>query len=84
MFDNFSIPVCNINVLGQQLRDLETKTWKENVCDKPKLRLHKEFKQDKDRERYLELNMYRKERSVLAQFHLGIHIPANRGGSRSI
>ncbi len=51
---------------------METKTWKENVCNKPKLRLYKEFKRDKGRERYLELNMYKKERSVLAQFLLGI------------
>ncbi len=45
---------------------------KENVGNKPKLRLYKEFKQDKDRERYLGLNMNRKDRSVLAQFRLGI------------
>ena len=61
MCDNFLI--CNIHVLEQQLRDLETKICKENVGNKPKLRLCKE--QDKDRERSLELNIYRKERSVL-------------------
>ncbi len=69
MYDNFLI--YNINVLEQQLRDLETKTWKENDGNKPKLRLYKEFKRDKDREKYLELNMYGKERSVLEQFLLG-------------
>ncbi len=37
-----------------------------NVGNKPKLRLYKECKQHKDRERYLELNMYRKERFVSA------------------
>ncbi len=37
-----------------QIRDLETKTWKENVGNKPKLRLYEEFKRDKDREKCLE------------------------------
>ncbi len=51
---------------------METKIWKENVGNKPKLRLYNEFKRDKDREGYLELNMHRKERSILALFRLGI------------
>ncbi len=36
-YDNFLI--CNINVLEQQLGDLETKTWKDNVGNYPQIKV---------------------------------------------
>ncbi len=61
---------CNTNVVEQQIRDLEARTWGKKFGDKSKLKLCKEFRNNKNHEIWLGLNMYRTERSILAQWKL--------------
>jgi hypothetical protein len=64
--------LCDIDTIKQYfIVDMKRK-WVENVRNKPKLRLYRQIQTDMREERYLRLNLSRKERSHIAQLRAGI------------
>ena len=64
--------VINIKDIKVKLYQIAEKEWKEEVEQKPKLRLYKTFKDNFMPESYLQNNFPRYKRSLLAQFRTGV------------
>ena len=64
--------VINIKDVKVKLYQRAEKEWKEEVEQKPKLRLYKTFKCNFKPESYLQNNIPRYKRSLLAQFRMGV------------
>ncbi len=64
--------MCNLENVRIKLMELECDSWKTNINNKPKLRTYVTFKHQYEREKYVEMNLSRSERSYLAQFRCGI------------
>ena len=78
-FENMT--VVDINLVREKLRNLAHVNWQLNVENKPKLRTYKMFKTNFETSSYLYMNISKHERSLLAQFRLGIlplHIETGR------
>ena len=63
---------CDMNSIRTSLYDLQANEWPRKCADLPKLRTYVIFKQRYMTEEYVKINLKRNERSVLAQFRLGI------------
>lgn len=63
---------CDLTLVRQKISDLVKTEWLESVQAKPKLRTYKLFKTNCDVENYITACLPRRERSLLAQFRLGI------------
>ena len=63
---------CDINSARNRLLDSYSTEWYTNLSKFPKLRTYRTFKSSFSRESYVELNLKRSERSVMAQFRCGI------------
>ena len=63
---------CDMNSIRTSLYDLQVSEWPRKCADLPKLRTYILFKQSYMTEEYVKINLKRNERSVLAQFRLGI------------
>ncbi len=70
VFDNTML--CNITNMQDKLLILNNAQWKEDVQNKPKLRTYILFKQDLFVENYVKYHMHKRNRSLFAQFRLGI------------
>jgi len=70
IYENFML--CNLKLAETQMKQAENTEWKANLEHKPKLRLYRKIKFNKEPETYVKLNMNRLERSLLAQLRLGI------------
>ncbi len=70
IFDDKSI--ITMTVLNDILREQFENKWKNDIALKPKLRTYCKFKTVFETEEYVTFNHNRKERSLLAQFRLGI------------
>ena len=70
-----------VNSIFVILCDIESINWYQKLNFKPKLRTYKLFKNNKLTERYVKFNLDRKERSMLAQLHMGtlaLHVETGR------
>ncbi len=63
---------CDLRKIKKLLFEEQEKTWKEKVINKPKLRFYCLFKSDLLMENYVTYNLSPSERSMLAQFRMGI------------
>jgi len=64
--------VINMALAESKMVDLYSKVWKESVCNVSKLRTYVQFKDNFKTEQYVNLNLQKNERSLLAQFRCGI------------
>ena len=67
---------CDISACKEKLLENYSKQWKREVTAKPKLRTYAKIKEKFETEKYVKLNLTRPQRSMLAQFRLGI-LPLN-------
>ena len=73
MAENFQqMLICDINSTRNRLLDSHSTEWYTNLLKFPKLRTYRTFKTSFSTESYVELNLKRSERSVMAQFRCGI------------
>ena len=61
-----------MNSIRTSLYDLQASEWPRKCADVPKLRTYILFKQSYMTEEYVKINLKRNERSILANFRLGI------------
>jgi len=69
-FENKS--AVDLNCAKLNAYGIHSKSWIQTVQSSPKLRTYKLFKNTFETENYIELNLTKHERSVLAQFRCGI------------
>jgi hypothetical protein len=69
-FDNRE-PV-GLDIVKTRVRNLYSNMWSNNVANIPKLRTYRLFKTEFSQELYVNLNLKRQERSLLAQLRCGI------------
>jgi len=72
---------CNIKIATEKLFERDIIDWRNSIQLKPKLRLYKTHKENYLPEKYVTLNLIPFERSLMAQFRLGIlplHIETGR------
>ena len=64
--------VCNVGNIHERILLNHNQKWSQNVKNKPKLRSYIKFKSEYEVEPYLKLNLVKWERSILAQFRMGV------------
>ena len=64
--------VVDLTIARGKLQNLTCEKWRVNVDSKPKLRTYKMFKTNFETSTYLFTNLAKHERSLFAQFRLGI------------
>ena len=64
--------VCDIRLVKSRLVNIFKTGWPEGIANLPKLRTYALFKQEHGTEKYLNFDLNRRERSILAQFRFGI------------
>ena len=64
--------VCHVKEVKTKLMCLNEEEWKEDISNKPKLRTYRLFKETFSTENYICCYMSKRNRSLLAQFRLGI------------
>ena len=64
--------ICDLKVLDQKINFLEENNWKLSVASKPKLRTYILFKETFTTEKYVQVPISRRQRSLIAQLRLGI------------
>ncbi len=69
-FENME--TCDVNMVKKKLLDIYVEKWNSDVQRKPKLCTYNIFKTEFELENYVKLNLNRKNRSLLAQFRLGV------------
>ena len=62
----------NINVIKEKIERKTCETLVENISHKPKLRTYVKFKSIYKVEKYVMLNLSRSQRSLIAQFRMGV------------
>ena len=77
------LEVCDINNGNQLLYDMCTRDWSHKIQTVSKLRTYRTFKTSYNVEKYVLMNLNRRERSILAQFRIGI-LPLPVGTGRYI
>ena len=66
------LEVCDINNGKQLLYDMYMRDWSHKIQTVSKLRTYRTFKTSYHVEKYVLMNLNRRERSILAQFRIGI------------
>lgn len=64
--------VCNLDAVTEKMKLMDVEEIMKEISKKPKLRLYKQLMSDEDTELYVKLNITSSERSILAQFRMGI------------
>ena len=70
LFD--SVQECDVDFSNTILSELDTNEWDVDRYKSAKLRYYNLYKYNKDKEEYLQLNLSKYQRSLLAQFRCGI------------
>ena len=69
-FEN--IDVCDLDFVNERIKVVAEQSWKFDIQSKPKLRTYIQYKNNYDTEPYVKRLQNRRERSLLAQFRLGV------------
>ena len=73
IYDLFETRICcNLEYVTNQISILEQSNWLENLETKPKLRTYKTFKYIFETEWYVQSDLSRSRRSILAQIRFGV------------
>ena len=67
-----SLAVCPVTDAMATLARIDNQDWKRQILTKPKLRTYRIFKTELETELYVKYHLPRRQRSLLAQFRLGI------------
>jgi hypothetical protein len=63
---------CNLELAGSKFKENMLATWHQEIRNKPKLRTYVKFKRNIETETYVKSFLGRQNRSLLAQFRIGI------------
>ena len=72
---------CDLEIISEKLWVNMENQWKNKIETKPKLRTYKTFKEHYKTEDYVKFNISRRQRSLMAQFRIGIlplHVETGR------
>ena len=76
-----STSICNLEHATNELLKIMNEDWKDKLLAKPKLRTYIKFKENYSTEDYVKYNISRRQRSLMAQFRIGIlplHVETGR------
>ena len=66
------LEACDTNSGYKRLQEVYTHEWNQKLLSVPKLRTHRTYKTSYNVEKYVLMNLSRRQRSILAQYRIGI------------